>query len=178
MNVLRAIDRKIAAIEKILLFVMLALIVGVNVMQIGLRLLQSLLRIMASDVILSIPSWPDVNRLLVLWICMVGGSLATQRNEHIKVDFFSKIHSGGLRRPIGLLISFSGTIVSGLLIYFSINFLRMEYELGETLVAIPIPLWYIQIIIPIGFLVISYRFLILFLEALTGAKHPREHTQT
>ena len=77
---------------------MLALIVGVNLMQIGFRLLQSLLRTVGSDIVLSAPSWPaDINRILVRWIAIIGGSLATRHNEHIKVDFVSRLITGKLR---------------------------------------------------------------------------------
>ncbi len=165
MKALRILDQKIAKVEQWLLFAMLTLIVGVNLMQIGLRLVQSLIRIMGSDFLLSAPSWPaDVNRILVLWIAIVGGSLATRNNEHIKVDFLARIITGGVRRVVNGCICLIGIVITGLLVFFSYDFLKMEYELEETLVAIPIPLWCIQLIIPVGFLVISFRFFLLLLE--------------
>ena len=161
MKILRALSRQIARGEKALLFCMLSLIVGVNLMQIGFRLIQSLIRTVGSDVVLSAPSWPaDVNRILVLWIAMVGGSLATQTNEHIKVDFFSRLLKGKARLLVHTATCLIGIVVCGMLAYFSIDFLKMEIELKETLVAIPIPLWIIQLIIPVGFSIIGFRFLL------------------
>jgi len=166
MKILKRLDDLIARVEKILLFSMLFSIVGVNLLQIGIRLLQSLLRNVGSDMVLSAPSWPaDVNRMLVLWIAMVGGSLATRTNEHIKVDFFSRVLPERPRRLVGALISLIGITVCLLLVFFSLEFLKMEYELEETLVAIPLPLWIIQIIIPVGFFIIAFRF---FLHLLGG----------
>lgn len=165
MRPLRAIDDILARIEKAALFLMLGLIVCVNLMQIGLRMLQSALRIAESGLVLNIPSWPsDVNRVLVLWIAMVGGSLATRRNEHIKVDVIARALGERGRRWLNRVICLVGMIVSAGLMYFSIDFLKMEYELGETLVALPVPLWIIQLIIPIGFFTISYRFLLLLFD--------------
>jgi len=170
MKILRTFSEWIARGEKLLLFAMLFSIVGVNLLQISIRLLQSLLRTVGSDAVLSAPSWPaDLNRILVLWIAMVGGSLATRNNEHIKVDFFSRILPDRSRRVAGALISAIGIAVCLLLVVFSIEFLKMEYELEETLVAIPVPLWLIQIIIPVGFSIIAFRFL---LHLLGGVEDP------
>ena len=166
MKILRRIDSAIARTEQGLLFLMLTLIVGVNLMQISFRLIQSLIRIVGSDIVLSAPSWPaDINRILVLWIAMVGGSLATRNNEHIKVDFLTRIISGRVRIIINSIIFIAGITVCSLLVFFSYEFLMMEYELKETLVALPVPLWCIQLIIPVGFMVIAFRFFLLLLAA-------------
>jgi TRAP-type C4-dicarboxylate transport system permease small subunit len=172
MKRLRRINDLVARVEKLLLLFMLSSIVGVNLMQIGIRLLQSVIRTVGSDMVLSAPSWPaDVNRVLVLWITMVGGSLATRSNEHIRVDFFSRLLPERPRSLVNALISVAGIVVSLLLVLFSIEFLQMEYELAETLVAVPIPLWIIQIIIPVGFCIIAFRF---FLH-LTGGTEETAH---
>jgi len=159
MKMLRRINDQVARAEKFLLLLMLFSIVGVNLMQIGIRLFQSLIRTVGSDIVLSAPSWPaDVNRVLVLWITMVGGSLATRSNEHIKVDFCSRLLPERPRSLVNALISVIGIVVSLMLVFFSIEFLKMEYELEETLVAVPIPLWIIQAVIPVGFCIIAFRF--------------------
>ena len=140
MKILRILDQKIARVEQWLLFAMLALIVGVNLMQIGLRLTQALIRLLGSDILLSAPSWPaDVNRILVLWIAMVGGSLATRNNEHIKVDFLARLITGRLRSFVNGCICLIGIVITGLLVFYSYDFLKMEYELEETLVPFPSP---------------------------------------
>ena len=84
MKALRFVDDCIARAEEALIFTMIFSIVIVNVLQIGLRL------ILGTGF-----SWPgDVNRVLVLWLAMVGGSLATRKAEHIKVDFVSRYLKG------------------------------------------------------------------------------------
>ena len=176
MKLLKRIDQIIARVEQVLLFAMLAMIVGVNLLQIGTRLLQSLLQGVGSDMVLHAPSWPaDLNRILVLWIAIIGGSLATRRNEHIKVDFLARLLSGSLREFVHRCIFLVGILVCSLLAFYSYDFLKMEYELKETLVAIPIPLWCIQLIIPVGFLVIAYRFFIHFLEGGKNIGIPEDH---
>lgn len=170
MKILRILDDAIARFEKGLLVSMLAVIVGVNLMQIGIRLLQDLFRLLEVSWVLNAASWPaDLNRLLVLWIAMVGGSLATRRHEHIKVDFVSRFLHGTPRRIVQSAICVVGVVVCSMMVVFAFQFLKMEYELGETLVALPVPLWVIQIIIPVGFAVIGFRFLLNLLE---GGKPP------
>ena len=187
MRFIQTTENIIKKLEQGMLIASLAVIVGVNLTQIGLRLLQSLLRILESDMVLHVPSWPaDLNRILVLWIAILGASLATRSNEHIKVDVFSQLLPKRIRRLVHFSIYCVGITISGLLVYFSIQFLHMEYELGETLVAIPLPLWIVQLIIPIGFTIIGLRFFLLLLEGLglevyardpnaaQITKHPRE----
>jgi len=169
MKILRAVDQFIAQVEKAVMFSMLFLIVGVNLLQIGFRLVQSFLRLAGSDLVLDAPSWPaDVNRILVLWITMIGGSLATRSMEHIRVDFFSRLLRGRSRSLVQGAICLAGIAVSALFIKASLDFLKMEYELGETLVAIPLPLWVIQAVIPAGFLTIGFRFLLQLLQGPGG----------
>lgn len=161
MRALRKLNDWIARVEKGLLLSMLLLIVGINLLQIGIRVLQSAFRVVGSETVLNAPSWPaDANRILVLWIAMVGGSLATLANEHIRVDFLSRLIRGALRNVVNGAICLVGVVVCGLLVYFSYQFLAMEFELKETLVAAPIPLWIIQMVIPVEFAVIGFRFMI------------------
>ena len=179
MRFLDRINGWIARAEKVLLLSVLLLIVGVNLLQIGVRLLQSILRVMGSDAVLNAPSWPaDANRILVLWIAMVGGSLATIANEHIKVDFLSRVIRGLPQKIIHGAISLVGVIVCGSLVYFSYQFLAMEFEMKETLVAAPIPLWIIQIIIPVEFAVIGFRFLVRLLAGPDAVVNPEPLEET
>ncbi len=175
MRFVQTTERIIKKLEQGMLIASLVVIVGVNLMQIGLRLLQSALRMVESDMVLHVPSWPaDMNRVLVLWIAILGASLATRSNEHIRIDAFSRILPGRIRAIVESAIYCIGITITGLLVYFSIQFLHMEFELGETLVAIPLPLWIVQLIIPVGFTIIGLRFFLLLLEGFGLEVYARE----
>ncbi len=158
MQTLKTIDAYIAKFEKLLVVVMIFSIVGVNVLQIFLRFLE-----------VKMPSYAtSINQVIVLWLAMVGGSLATQKAEHIKVDFLSRYLRGRQRSYIMIAINLFAVIIGGILTWYAIGFIRMEYEMKETFTAIPIRLWILQLIMPISLSIIVYRFFLLLIEEISN----------
>ena len=105
---LRKVDHLIAKIEALLVFLMVFSIIAVNVFQIFIRALQ-----------INMPSYStSINQVLVLWIAMIGGSLATRKAEHIKVDFVSRYLKGNIRKIIVMLINGFAVTVCAFLIRF------------------------------------------------------------
>ena len=103
MTALKKIDNVIARVEEALIFCMIFTIIILNVLQIFFRALE-----------INVPSYStSMNQILVLWLAMVGGSLATRRAEHIKVDFVSKYLKGNLRNFIMLAINIVAMIICG-----------------------------------------------------------------
>jgi TRAP-type C4-dicarboxylate transport system permease small subunit len=154
MTALKKIDDVIARVEEILVFVMVFTIIILNVLQIFFRALE-----------VNVPSYStSMNQILVLWLAMVGGSLATRRAEHIKVDFVSKYLKGNLRNVIMLAINIVAMVICGFLIVYAIDFVKLEYDMMEMLTAIPVPLWVLQLVMPVSLSIILYRFFLLALE--------------
>ena len=154
MTALKKIDDVIARIEEGLVVFMVFTIILLNVLQIFFRAME-----------INVPSYStSMNQILVLWLAMVGGSLATRKAEHIKVDFVSKYLKGKLRHYIMLAINIFAMVVCGFLIVYAIDFVKLEYEMMEMLTAIPVPLWILQLVMPASLLIIMYRFFLLGLE--------------
>lgn len=154
MPVLKLIDRYIARVEEALVFFMILSIVFINVLQILLRFFH-----------FNLPSYStSINQVVVLWLAMIGGSLATRKAEHIKVDFVSRHLTGRWKNNIMIAINLFALIVCGFLLWYSIEFVMLEYEMEEMLTAIPIRLWILQLIMPISITIIMYRFFLLLME--------------
>ena len=102
--------------------------------------------------------WIDpLLRHLVLWVALLGASLATRENRHIKIDLLAP-HLDPLKRvrlEAGLAL-LSGA-VCWLLVWPAVEFLRLEYEVGKTLIW-KIPLWASQAVMPLMLTVIGARF--------------------
>lgn len=154
MSVLKKIDSVIAKFEEVLVVIMVFTIIIMNVLQIFFRAME-----------INVPSYStSMNQILVLWLAMVGGSLATRRAEHIQVDFVSKYLKGNIRNVIMVAINIFAMVVCGFLIVYAIDFVQLEYEMMEMLTAIPIPLWILQLVMPVSLSIIMYRFFLLALE--------------
>ena len=105
--------------------------------------------------------WIDpLVRHLVLWLALLGASIATREKRHISIDALPP-HLPPAYHPwiqAGVQI-FSGLICL-LLVSPAIRFLQNDYQAGKTL-AFGIPLWLSQAVMPAMMLVMGLRFLLL-----------------
>ena len=160
-NILLKIDNGLYQAENVLIF----LIVGIMVL---LSFLQVLLRNFFDTGLL----WADIFlRHLVLWVGFIGAALATRSEKHINVDILSRIVPKRYLTPIKIVTQLFAIVICAILSRASYAFVMSEKEAG-TIVFENIPTWYLQIILPIGFLLIGFRFLLKILEELTGQTSP------
>lgn len=96
-------------------------------------------------------------RALVLWVGMLGAMAAARDDRHINLDMLQRGLSGWkLRAARGLAFGFAA-IVSCLLAQASWGLVVLERDSGTFLFE-GVPMWWSQIILPVGFLVLSLRF--------------------
>ena len=163
MTALKKIDDVIARLEEALVVFMVFTIILLNVLQIFFRAMA-----------VNVPAYStSMNQILVLWLAMIGGSLATRKAEHIKVDFVSKYLKGRLRYYIMLVIDIFAMVICGFLIVYALDFIKLEYDMMEMLTAIPVPLWILQLVMPASLLIIMYRFFLLGLEEIGHIRRAR-----
>jgi TRAP-type C4-dicarboxylate transport system permease small subunit len=149
---LRRFDRLCAAVEKgavVLIFCALVLLLCVNI------LARSLFQV-------SFHRIPEVVPALVLWLALIGSTLALRESRHIKIELLrhcpTRLQSG-LRRTGSLF----GMLVTGILFAAAVAFLINEIRLFG-------PIGWLSVILPVFFALSFSRFL---LRALDGpAPHP------
>jgi C4-dicarboxylate transporter DctQ subunit len=108
--------------------------------------------------------WGDILlRHLVLWVGFVGASLATREEKHINVDILTKLISPRIVPFIKFCVHLFAILICSVLAKASWIFLTFEIEAG-TVIFLNIPAWYIQIILPIGFALIGFRFLLKIMD--------------
>lgn len=153
MKYLRRLDKHIARIEEWLLIFIVLIMVSFAFLQVLLRNIFSE-GFLGGDIIL---------RHLVLWVGFIGASLATRENKHINIDVFSRFLKGRIKIFIELLVRLFSVLVACLLTSASVTFVLMEREFGTTLFG-SVQAWYFQLIIPIGFMLITLRFILQSIE--------------
>lgn len=118
--------------------------------------------------------WGDTFlRHLVLWVGFIGASLATKEKKHINIDVLTRFMSRTKIRIADIIVNLFASFVSIYLANAGWNFVLEEKDFGTTLFA-DIPVWYFQIIIPIGFLLMGMRFLLLALESIVDGQEKAE----
>ncbi len=154
MRWLEKLDKIIARFETWLLVVIVLLMVLFAFTQVLLRLLLDE-GIMWADIFL---------RHLVLWVGFIGASLATRDNKHINIDLLNRFLKGKSIFITAIIINGFALYISYLLAQAGWRFVMDEREYATMLFA-NVPAWYFQIIIPVGFGLMAFRF---FVRSLQG----------
>ena len=130
------------------------LLVGLVIGMLSLGFLQILFRNFISVGIVWIDS---LVRHLVLWIALLGASIATRENRHISIDVLSGRLSPDHDSRVQGAVQLFSAVVCFLLVYPAIRFVQNDYVPGKTL-AFGIPLWLAQAVMPVMMLVMGGRF--------------------
>jgi TRAP-type C4-dicarboxylate transport system permease small subunit len=103
--------------------------------------------------------WADPTlRIMVLWLAMLGAIAATREDRHIRIDLLSHKISKKGRLVLSLLNNTFSALVCGIITWHAVRFVYMEWQAGSKLFA-SLPAWLGEIIIPIGFGIMTLRFL-------------------
>lgn len=164
MNRLRQINTILARTEEILLVIIVLLMVTLSFAQVVLRNLFDH-GIMWGDIFL---------RNLVLWVGFIGASLASKEERHINIDVFSRVLKGRPKLAVQAIVQLFAAVISSLLANAAYTFV-MDERAYNTILFAGIPAWYFQIIIPVGFTLMTLRFIFNTLEkCLSCAKAGKE----
>ena len=105
--------------------------------------------------------WIDpLLRVLVLWLGLIGATVATRHNRHIRIDLLSRFFKRNSHRLIQAIVGQVSAWTCLLVAWFGLDWIRLDYEDGFTSFA-GIPAWSIEIIVPLAFALIGLRFLLL-----------------
>ncbi len=122
--------------------------------------------------------WGDAaSRYLVLWVGLLGAMAATRDDNHISIDLVSRYATPRLKKIIRIITDFATALITIILTYASIVFMKDELASGAKAFAF-VPTWIAGIILPFAFGMICIRYLIfLFIhisEAITGQSHAND----
>ena len=161
MKILFSIDRALAKFEGWLIILFLGLMVCLTFLQVLLRSLYIKAHLTWANVALGHLDWTEpFVRLLVLWITFLGASLLTGENKHIKIDLMSAMLPARMEPYRGLILSLACVVISALMVKASIGYIRIEMEYSG-LLFLNIPNWIGELILPIGFCTILFRFILM-----------------
>lgn len=155
MKALDAVDDFLSKVEKWAIITLLSFLMLMAFAQVVLRNLFSTGFVWA-DILL---------RNSVLWIALLGASIATKERKHIAIDVVSRFFSIRKKYIIEIVVSIISIYVCHLLALSALVFVSDERNAGSILV-LNIPTWCFLIIIPFAFYAMAFRF---FIRALKRA---------
>ena len=141
--------RLLHQLENVLLYVLVALLLGLSFFQ-----------IVARNVFDSGLYWGDpLLRVLVLWLAMIGAMLARREGGHIKIDVLNHYLPAAGQRAVTRASSALSAIVCFIAAWYGFLFVADERQYGDIAFA-NVPVWWCESIIPLGLGIIGLRFLI------------------
>ncbi len=104
--------------------------------------------------------WGDeALRIMVLWVAMAGAVAASRADRHITIDVLSHFLSVRMKHLVKGLTDVFTALISGLAAWYSWNFVSMEMEFESKILG-GLPAWVFEIVLPVGFALISWRYLL------------------
>jgi len=166
MSVLRKIDRFLAQWEKRAIVLLLGVMIAFTFAQVLLRALAVRADLGWAHVLLGRISWSDeLARACLLWLTFLGASLLTRKNRHIRIDIMSALLPDRWGRFRESLLAVAASMVCAVMSVASFRMIRMEMAFGGSLF-LNMPSWIVQVILPVGFLLLVFRFGIIAMEGL------------
>lgn len=146
---MKTLLRLLHGLESSLLYLLVALLLGLSVYQILLRNLFD-----------GGLYWADpLLRVIVLWLALVGAMVASREGGHIKIDVLSHYLGDRARVITGVLAALFSAVICFVAAYYGTLFVAEEKEYGMVAFA-DVPVWVCEAIIPFGLTVIGLRFLV------------------
>ncbi len=160
MKTLDRIDRALAKVEGWLIIALLWTMVVLTFVQVGCRSLYTHGHFLWANELLGDLDWSGpLVQLLVLWLTFLGSSLLTRTGKHIKIDLFSTLLPPKWLPLRGFILAVVSLFIIGIMVKVCIDYVMMEMEFGGTSLFY-LPSWVGQMILPVGFTLLFFRFLV------------------
>ncbi len=144
---LERIEQWARALENGLLVALLALLILLASAQILLR------NVFSS----SLPWGDEAVRLLVLWLALFGAIAASRDGRQIRIDVLSRVIPGRFVWIPDVIATAFTSIVCGIFAWQAGRFVLDSRAFGDQMLG-DWPAWLLQLILPIGFAVMAYRY--------------------
>ena len=110
--------------------------------------------------------WTDeMLRMLVLWIAVSGAVAASRTDKHINIAILDRFLPDKIKLLVKIIVHIFTAAVCGVVTWYSVKFVQMSHEFGDVLMG-GIPAWLPQLILPVGFGLISYRYSLFVIQEL------------
>jgi C4-dicarboxylate transporter DctQ subunit len=126
----------------------------------GTMMLLSVGQIIAREVFETGLFWSgELVRIMVLWLAMIGAVAACREDRHIRIDAISHLMSARTVSVVRLVVDTFAAVVCATVAWHAWRYIQLEIEFEDT-VLVDTPAWLAHIVVPIGFALLSYRFLV------------------
>lgn len=117
----------------------------------------------------SFPWAEEMTRYAIVWMVFVGGSVAARKGAHIGVDVLARLlGERPVRKVLIVGVDLLCVAFSLFLVIFGWELVAQAKQFGQMTPALQIPLWTVQLAIPVGGALMGLRFFQRVLGELAG----------
>ncbi len=104
--------------------------------------------------------WIDpLLRVLVLWTALIGATVASRKNKHIRIDLISRFFGKRTHLFIQVFVGIFTSLVCTIIAWHGAKWVLLDYQ--DKLTGFSgLPSWVLEVIVPIAFGLIALRYLI------------------
>jgi len=136
-----------------------------SVLLLGVILLEALQILLRNFFSYSI-YWADgFIRLCVLWLAVIGAVAASREGRHLAIGIVNRYFPKAWHRPAAVLSSSFAFVVSAILAWHATRFVLDTWRFDDSVLG-NLPAWPFQAVMPVGFALISWRFLVAAIHEL------------
>jgi len=103
-------------------------------------------------------------RVMVLWLGLIGASVAARENKHIQIDVLTRLLKSSILVPVQAVVDQFSAWVCLIIAWYGASWIQLDY-IDQINSFIGVPAWTLEIIIPISFGIIGARY---FLHSVQG----------
>jgi C4-dicarboxylate transporter, DctQ subunit len=100
----------------------------------------------------------ELVRYEIVWMVFLGGSAAARQGLHIGVDLLLKFSPKLLRKPLEILINLISFAFCALIVFYGAEMIMQTRMFGQVSPALQVPMWLVQLAIPVGAGLMALRF--------------------
>ncbi len=110
----------------------------------------------------------ELTSILFAFMIFIGISYGVRVGAHIGVDALIKLFNPKVRRIVSIIAVLFCMLYAGMVIYGSVQYVMKMRKIGIELEDLPIQIWMVRIILPIGFTLLVLRFLPVLYNLVRG----------
>lgn len=157
-TILKALDRGIAKIEKIVCIISLTLMIAITFVNVASRFVFHL----------SFSFAEEITTGLFVLTSLMGSAIGVRKHMHLGLNVLTDALPAPAQHILVLLANIIGFVFCVYMAYLGFGMAWQEYVTGQITAAMQAPEWIFGIMLPIGFIFIAIRF---GMEVIWNLKH-------
>lgn len=112
--------------------------------------------------------WADeYTRYAIIWLTFIGGSAAVRENDHLAVTIILEVvKSHRVKKVVMLFAQLTAILFTAFLTVWGMILTTSVYRTGQRSPSLEAPMWIFYLAIPVGALLMTYRFLRVFAQTM------------